>query len=453
MASVARNYLSAGCRPAAPEIDRAGPVPAPAASGFPVYPFALACICAVTGAPEIPGRVLSLVSSLLALWYLYRLVRGKVDEDTARWSAFFFAILPLNAFYGRALAPESAVIACAIVGVYYFGLWLEKGSFRAWLLSAVLVSAACLVNYGFWFLALPLGFLAWRRHHKSLARNAALFFYAVLVLVPASVWLAHAHGIFVKTGLTVAGEEAYRLDFREGLAMVRGWDFWNRVVFQRLAERHLTWFGFAACVWGFVLKRRTDNEKVFDFWLAGALAYAVVSARGGDATDLHQLAFIVPATVFMGKVYARYYHLRLWRSGASAALVFGLAGLILTSAWRYGSLLLAEDVTDSAAWQVSRLLAEKTEEGAAVVAVDEGDPADLYYARRRGWCVGAAEFAAGGEKLLDSYAARGAGYAAGMHESFVPEALAPAFKRLLKHYPAVHDDGRYFILRLKRLRR
>jgi hypothetical protein len=128
--------------------------------------------------------------------------------------------------------------------------------------------------------------------------------------------------------------------------------------------------------------------------------------------------------------------------------VAGLAGIVLTSAWRYGTLLLAEDETDSGTWTVAALLREKTNAGAAVVAVDDGDPSDLYYSSRRGWCVSAIEVAAEDGKLLASLAAKGARYAAGMHESFVPESLTPSFKRILKRYPAVHDDGRYFILDL-----
>ena len=449
-AQVARNYHLRGYRIARPEVDRAGVLPAPVMTGFPAYQFAVACLYAVIGVHESAGRLISLVFSLIALWYLFRFVRLRADEDTARWSVFFCAILPLNAYYGRAFAPDSAVIASAIAGIYYFDRWLDRRCFHDWLFSVLLVMAACLMNAGFVFLALPLSYMAVPRHHRSAARYAALVLYAVAVLAPTALWAAHVRVLYQESGLALAGDETYVFRPGEIPALICGWDFWNQAVFQRLAGRHLTWFGFAAMIWGFVLKRRTEQEKVFDYWLAGALLYAVVFARGGISASHHSLIFVAPAAVFMGKVYARYYHLRLWRSGASAALVAGLAGLILTATWRYSSLLLAEDTADSGAWKVASLLREKTEAGAAVVAVDEGNPADLYYSERRGWCVKAAEVSEGGIKLLDDLSARGARYAAGMQESFVPEKLAPAFKRIMKRYPAVYDDGRFFILNLRK---
>jgi 4-amino-4-deoxy-L-arabinose transferase-like glycosyltransferase len=83
---------------------------------FPAYQFAVGRLYRVLGENDRIGRWISIVAALLAIVFLHGLVADVAGARPAAWAAFVFAVLPLNAYYGRAFMVESAMLAALIGG-------------------------------------------------------------------------------------------------------------------------------------------------------------------------------------------------------------------------------------------------------------------------------------------------------------------------------------------------
>src|SRR6185436_3549249 len=117
--------------------------------------------------------------------------------------------------------------------------------------------------------------------------------------------------------------------------LAASWRFWNRVVFVRLAEKHLTWPGFVLLVAGLALPRVAPRERGFTAWLAGAAIASAIAAPGAFAHEHYQLWFIPPAAALMGKAMAVKFRKKFWASWPSALVALALAAYLPAVAWRY----------------------------------------------------------------------------------------------------------------------
>ena len=66
-------------------------------------------------------------------------------------------------YFGRAIMPESWMLAASAAGIYWFLRWSEEDTWGFYLLSAVAVALACLLKLTNLYLGLPLLWLGWRR--------------------------------------------------------------------------------------------------------------------------------------------------------------------------------------------------------------------------------------------------------------------------------------------------
>jgi hypothetical protein len=158
-ASIARNFAAHGMQFMRPAVDWGGVGSPPGGvvqMEFPAYQFSVACLYRVLGEHDWLGRWLSILCSLLAIVCLHGLVAGVASPRAAAWAAFFFAILPLNAYYGRAFMVETPMLAALIGGVWAFDRWLERGSLPAFWLAALGIALGCLLKIVSLYIGLPL---------------------------------------------------------------------------------------------------------------------------------------------------------------------------------------------------------------------------------------------------------------------------------------------------------
>jgi len=106
-AAMARNYYENGFRFLYPQIDWGGSTPGYAETEFPMYPYMVSLVYKLFGFSDSYGRLLSAIFGVMAIYFMYRLVRLVATNKVALWSAFFFAVLPLNVFYSRTFQPST----------------------------------------------------------------------------------------------------------------------------------------------------------------------------------------------------------------------------------------------------------------------------------------------------------------------------------------------------------
>lgn len=402
-ASVARNYHQGGYRFAFPQID--WEIPGYVEMEFPIYPFAVAAAYALVGETEAAARLLSLLGSLVTLWMIYLLVRRLLGAAAALWASLLLAVLPMSVYFGRAIMPESWMLAASAAGVYLFLRWSEEGGRWAYVLSAVAVALACLLKPTSLYLGLPLLWLAWRRFGRRTLAQGSIWLYALAVIAPLVVWYGWAYHLGQTYGasfhvLTAAGADKWGR-----WSLLASPDFYRRVFLEVLGGRVLTWAGLPLLLVGLVLPHRSTRERLFDVWLLAVVMALLVANGGSYAHDYYSLPILLPAVALMGKACARGWERRRALVGLAILGVLALGGyryvryLAAERAWGPGGEPRDPDVA------VAALLAAATGGEDLVVSCKGTDPVWLYLSRRRGWGRACEEL---GKRQLEELTARGA---------------------------------------------
>src|SRR6201999_4141832 len=113
---------------------------------FPILPF-LAAICyKLAGIHEWIGRSQSVIFFAISLPFFFLLVRKIFGNTSAVWAAFFYAFAPLNVFAGRSFMPDVPSLSLAIIGLYFFLLWLRDRGIISFCLGAIAISMSILIK-------------------------------------------------------------------------------------------------------------------------------------------------------------------------------------------------------------------------------------------------------------------------------------------------------------------
>jgi len=449
-AAIARNYCEEGLDLLYPRVDWRGATPGYVETNFPLYPFAVALLYRLAGAPaEWIGRLLSALLSTAAAFLLYGLARRlHPDPQVARLGAFVFLISPMSLFFGRAFMPEAAMLLLSVATLLTFDRWLDSQR-SADLSLAVVTAALCfLVKIPTLYLGFPLVALAWTRWGYGAVRRPVLWLYLILVLLPAILWYAHAAGLFARTGLTfgIWGRAGYD---KWSHQLLLGGDFYL-LMGRRLVHVVFTPVGALLLVLGVAAgwpsresrgagsERREGpaqaREWIPHVWLGALVLYLVLIPEGNRKLHYYQLPLALPGSLLaaiplaalLGDTRPR----RLtwlwawirrqrpaWRQVAVALL---LAAMAAQSARAVGDYYRpADELYDyyRTGHTAGAMLDARLPADALLVVGDLDDnagapfraqsPTMLYYCHRRGWQITPDQFNAA---LLDSLASLGARY-------------------------------------------
>jgi Dolichyl-phosphate-mannose-protein mannosyltransferase len=98
-----------------------------AAVFFPLYPLLVKALATLTGSVVVAGVLISNAAFLVALGYLYALVRREFDHETAARAVFYLAAAPAAVFFS-AMYTESVFVALVTATFYHArrGQWLAS---------------------------------------------------------------------------------------------------------------------------------------------------------------------------------------------------------------------------------------------------------------------------------------------------------------------------------------
>jgi 4-amino-4-deoxy-L-arabinose transferase-like glycosyltransferase len=446
-AAIARNYHENGYRLLYPQIDWGGEGPGYVESEFPIVSYAIALTYKLFGVSESYGRMMSVFFSLMSILFLYLFVKKHIDESTALWSAFFFSVLPLNIFFSRTIQPESALIMSLVAGIYFFSRWITSDKMIDYLVSVVFISLACLIKPPSLYIGLPLLYLAWIKHGNSVLKERTLWLYLLLVLLPVGLWYYHSHQLYLNYGNTF-GIWEYGSDKWGNWGLAFSPAFIEKVFLNNLAGWFLTWGGALVFLIGLFLKRQTQEEKVFDFWIISLLVYLVIVAKGNYVHEYYQLPLMIPAAVYIGKVYSRWFTMRT--KIAATALLLCLLSILVFSQLRYLSYIQHEDTGTSEVYSFAEIVKGNTDEGSLIISVSpDDDPTFMYLAHRKGWLARSSNIDG---DFLNGKIQNGAKYIVGNHRSFNETEVTQTSTRLLRllrgSYEVIYNDGKSFIVRI-----
>ncbi|MBI3071635.1 MAG: glycosyltransferase family 39 protein [Deltaproteobacteria bacterium] len=444
-AAVARNFHEGGYRLLRPQIDWRGDTDGAVEMEFPLYPFLVALAYGLTGASESVGRLISILFSLVSLFFIYRIARRLFDSRTGLWATAIAAFLPLNIFYGRAFMPEPLHLATLAAGFDFFLAWLDRPTHSRLVAASLFFSLALLTKLTALWIAFPLLVATHGRFGWHLFTKLPLWGFAILTLAPVLAWYTHAHSLYRETGLTF-GIWAFGEDKWGNFGMLLTPDFWNRVFIHFLIERHLAYFALPFFVLSLVFRRGERHAHRFLVaWLLTGLLFIALVARGNAVHEYYQLPFIIPVSILIGRFLASTFDgswTFVWRN---AAITLGLIGMVGISASLLINYWRKEDPAREPMTQVAKALRDTTAVSDLIVAIDDNDPTLLYHAHRKGWH---AEAKTVDRATLENLRKRGARVVAGTKTRFQFAEGQDRLNQVLSSGESVLNDSIGFIVRL-----
>ena len=334
---------------------------------------------------EAAGRLVSIISSILAALFLYLIVKRFWGWLLGILSLFFFLFLPYNIYYSRTILPGPMMLSLSLASVHFLlrAEEIKKKKEIILFLSLVLAAAAILVKPYAIFILLPSWafiFISWFlrvKEKKSLL--LASIGYALLSLLPFLVWRwwmrQFPEGIPANAWLLNMGNIRFR----------PAW--WRWIFAERIGKLILGYWGVIFLGVGVALKRSWKKDLFFYFWLIGAFAYLSIFARGNVQHDYYQLVIVPVLAVFLARGFAflswppkEHFHRLLSPAFSVLFLLFALAFSWYNVRGYYQ--INHPEIVEAGKAADSLLPPE-----AKVIAPYGGDTAFLYQTKRKGWPV------------------------------------------------------------------
>lgn len=444
-AAMARNYYENGFRFLYPQIDWGGSTPGYAETEFPMYPYMVSLVYKLFGFSDSYGRLLSAIFGVMAIYFMYQLVRLVAANKVALWSAFFFAVLPLNVFYSRTFQPESLLIMSCVIGLYGFVHWSQSRQDRYLILSVIFVTLASLLKVlPLVYVGLPLIFLAWQNFRGRMFLQWRLWAYAAVVLTATLLWYYHAHQIYQATGLSFGfwGGDTGRYAWRD----LVGFKFWADILL-RLAVRHFSIFGIVFLLVGLLRHDEGFPKAWFGVGMVSVLLTCGIAPTSSYVHEYYQLPLLIYAVPLMAKGWVDLVS-GLFRF--SKALAYSCLGLLITA----GTIIYAIDYMGkeiparSTVYSLAQQVQATTPLEARIISATGGDPNLLYLSHRKGWLVSPYRV---NLDYLQALAQEGAEYLVGSYQvvesysRFTDEGQKAALRSLVDEHlePRVHTEESY----------
>jgi 4-amino-4-deoxy-L-arabinose transferase-like glycosyltransferase len=385
VAAIARNFFEHGFRFGYPQIDWAGGSAGYVGTEFPILPF-LAAICySLAGIHEWMGRSQSVIFFAISLPFFFLLVRETFGSTAAIWATFFYAFAPLNVFAGRSFMPDVPTLSLGIIGLYLFLRWARDPKPASFYLSAIAISLSILIKATSIIVVAPLLYLIVAegadlgsdqprhfRGSRSQRQRLQLAAFAAIAVLPSVAWYWHSYQI---------SERFYPHHFF-GAGGVRLESFsWYWEIAQQTATSSLTPILAILALIGLFVAPRGKYGCLFDWWLV-AMVLFFVAVGYGNRHPWYQLPFVPIAAAFAGAACA-FFGSKISSRVAAVTLSILLAGSFAILAFLYVRPLYESSATQhrNAGLELKKITASD----ALIVAVDGGNPAIFYYAKRKGW--------------------------------------------------------------------
>ena len=443
-AAVSRNFIKHGFHPLYPRFEDLSNIPSRLENPqgwrfveFPIFNLIHAEFFRLIGvfSLETWGRLTTIIASLFSLFFLYLIVARFLGKRTALFSAFFFAALPFNIYYSRAVLPGPLMIAFSLGALYFFIKFIEEGKKIAWIISLILGILSLLTKpYAIFIIALPMAYLVidkfWemRNNKKEMKKIiAAAFLYAVLVLIPLILWR-----IWMK-------------QFPEGIPSSR-WLFnaghmrfkpvwWRWLFYERIGKLILGGWGTFFLILGLTDRKNKYADRFFYSIALGALLFLIVIARGNIQHDYYQILIIPTICIYLGRGLAT--ALYQARRKSCSIINYSLIAItvIFTLAFSWYEVRGYYQINNPNIVRAGREVDRILPQNAKVIAPYRGDTAFLYQTNRSGWPAMTGTI----EEMIKKGAT-----------DYVSVNFDQTTKKIMKKYHVLKKTDKYVIVELKK---
>ena len=358
---------------------------------FPIYNVSQAGFYKIFGNLTIVqwGRIVSIISSILSLLFIYLLVRKYANTTAALFSAAFYAFLPFNIYYGRSILPDPTMVMASLGGIYFFDKWLEKENVKkptSWIwfsLSVTLTSSALLLKPYAIFFTLPIIYLVFYKLGFKFYKKWQLYLYLIISITPLILWrlwmTQYPEGIPVNEWLFNGGNIRFKGSFFY-------WIFADRIGRLILGYWGLAIFGFGILYLG-TKKHLSKNLFLLSF-LISSLLYITIIARGNVQHDYYQILIIPSLCIFLG--LGSYLLLNLPKDHFHKSTGFIILSICSIFTFFFSWYYVRDyfNINNPSIITAGAAIDKLTPKNSKVIAIlhgSEGDTTFLYQTNRQGW--------------------------------------------------------------------
>ncbi|MEZ6173183.1 MAG: glycosyltransferase family 39 protein, partial [Phycisphaerales bacterium] len=400
-ASVSRNMMQGDGSLWRPTMDWRGDGDGAVEMEFPLYQAAVATLYSILDVHHWIPRLCSVAANLLSVWIVFLLVRRISDDATAAWTACTLIVLPLYAFFGRAIQPEAWMVCAFVCSVYCFLRWSQTQRMAWFTCAAGATALAILLKLPSVVVGLPLLGIAMHRFGWRFLTRPMLWVFAIISLGLPVVWYTHAHQIGIASGNSFG---IARSDKWLAFSTLARPGFYANVFVGKIAEDHLAIVGVPLALLGMVVCKRKGQEWILALWMVAMLVHIAFIAVGHSVHDYYQLPMTIPLAFYIGRFLAR----SRWTVQSPKLGHVLVIVLACTSMYTIAKLYRKERPQRASSVTLAEAIARATTADDLVVIVDgypSGDPAVLYLADRKGWIL---PFDAIAPEAVRTFADRGA---------------------------------------------
>lgn len=396
--SVSRNFVKYGFDILHPRFDDISNIPSGKDNPqgyrfveFPVYNILQAGLYQISGKFTLVewGRIVTIISSLLSLVFIYLLVKKYADNTAALFAAAFYAFLPFNIYYGRSILPDPSMAMASLGGIYFFDKWMDTGIAKKpmnWLwffISLIFTASALLLKPYAIFFTLPIIYLTFYKFGFNFYKKWQLYVYLLISITPLILWriwmTKYPEGIPASDWLFNGGN----------IRFTGAFFYW--LFAERMGKIILGYWGLMILGFGIIAaakKKLVQKNLFFVSFLVSSLLYLVVIARGNVQHDYYQILIIPSLSIFLGlgsslllNLPKEYFHKNIGVFVLTLSII-----LSISFSWYYvRDYFNINNPSIIAAGQAVDKLTPKNAKVIAILHGSEGDTTFLYQTNRQGW--------------------------------------------------------------------
>jgi Dolichyl-phosphate-mannose-protein mannosyltransferase len=318
-------------------------------------------------------RLIPIAFSLAGLWWIYSLTRRVIGQTMARFAALAWAVLPFSIFFGQAFMSDGPALGLATGALDAFTAWLETRRPLRLLVFVLLGSLAGLAKPQVAPFGLVVAYLAFLEFRWRFLAQWKLYFAAVVIALPASLWIHHSRELLRAGGPFVIGPGIVGHSLHLWMQASAWGEQWDRLFSSALGPVAL---GLTAA--GFVWPVRNPRQYLFHVWfLASALFLFLIPEAIIGWNDYYSLLLVPPSVGLIGIALGNLYEYRATRQTA----------VLLTLALAVSFPFVARPFyrSDKLHYHLGKLLNRLTRPN-DLIATSAGASAEpLYFSERRGW--------------------------------------------------------------------
>lgn len=352
---------------------------------FPIYNIFQASSYQLIGVLTIEewGRMVTIISSLLSIIFIYCLTAKYANKTTGLFAAFFFAFVPYNIYYGRVILPDPSMVMASLGGVYFFDKWLDMKKKKEWntilyyFLALILTASALLLKPYAGFFALPILYLVYKKYGISFLKKWELWVFALFSLLPLVGWrlwmMQYPEGVPANAWLLNGNGIRFRPSF------------FRWIFFERITKLISGYFGVLLLAIGLIKIKTVKNFGFFLSFLIASVLYICVFATGNVQHDYYQILVMPTVAMFCGiGAYVLFINKKRVFSLPIGKIVLGI---VIVGMFYYGWSYIKDyfNINNPSLMVAGEAVDRLTPKNAKIIAPYDGDTSFLYQTKRKGW--------------------------------------------------------------------